>query len=89
MPTERLMMEAWLKCFVAKGMFSDELAVKYQPPRGDARSFFVPRAKVEGKEDGEGKLRVFVFKKDDISWAVLPTENKTIIPIDESDLIGR
>jgi hypothetical protein len=80
------MVEAWLKCVVFKGMFSDELAVKYQPRRGDPSSFFVPREKVQG-EEGEGKLRVTVFKKDDVSWAILPTENRTIIPIDEADLV--
>jgi hypothetical protein len=82
------MWEAWLKCVVFKGMFSDELAVKYQPRNGDPRSFFVPKAKVKGTE-GEGQLQVTVFKKDDVSWAILPTENRTIIPIDEADLVTR
>jgi hypothetical protein len=81
------MFEAWLKCAVSKGMFSDELAVQCQPLGGAPRSFFVPKSKVADVANAEGRLHVRIFKKDQTVWAVLPTENKAIIPVDESDVM--
>ena len=86
------MVQQWLRCRVVKGMFSDELAITY-PPRGatSVTSVFVPRDMVhsevdkEGK-DGEGKVKVMVFREDNSAWAVLPSDQQQVIPIDESDL---
>jgi hypothetical protein len=81
------MWEQWLRCRVVKGMFSDELAITYQP-RGatSATSVFVPKDLVLGEIDNEGKVKVMVFRQENIAWAVLPSAQQTVIPIDEADL---
>ena len=78
----------WLKCFVSKGMFSDELAIKVSALRGEELSVFVPRAEVEGGVDQPGKVRVRVFHQDKTAWAVLPTENRATIPVKDADLVA-
>jgi len=83
------MTERWLKCNVFKGMFSDELVVRVWPKDHHTMSFFVPKNRVEGCSSGEGeegKLRVKVFRKDDITWAVLPTDYQESIPVRDEDL---
>jgi hypothetical protein len=76
------MSDFWLRCFVLKGMFSDERAVRY----GNI-SFFAPKDLVEGDIDQEGKVRVRSYRVDHRSWVVLPTEDQKVIPVDERDLI--
>jgi hypothetical protein len=78
----------WLRCFVSKGMFSDELAVKTVPLKGEEISVFVPRDQVEGGLDQEGKVKVRVFHQGHTAWAVLPTENRATIPVREADLVA-
>ena len=81
------MAEQWLRCSVLKGMFSDELAIVYEFKQNGGKpeksSFFVPRDKVV---ESEGKVRVRVVRQGDTAWAILPTENQAMIPIDEADL---
>jgi hypothetical protein len=81
------MFEKWLRCRIFKGMFSDELAVQIMQ-KGEPQEFsvFVPKDKVQGRIDAEGRVRVRVFHRGDVAWAVLPTENQTTVPVDESQL---
>lgn len=81
------MSNGWLKCGIFKGMFSDEVAVKVSSAQGDDTSFFVSREKVVGAVNGEGKVRVRIFREGDIAWAILPTENAVTIAVRESDLV--
>lgn len=76
------MFEKWLKCNVFKGMFSDELAVQYR-----SVSFFVPKDQVNIQENQNGKVKVLVFRDGETSWAILPSENRSIILVDEADLV--
>lgn len=82
------MFDAWLKCFVFKGMFSDELAVKVSELQGQEASFFVPKSLVRGDVDQEGKVKVRVYREGSTAWAVLPTENRAAIPVREADLVS-
>ena len=81
------MFERWLRCRIFKGMFSDELAIQIVQ-RGDPQelSVFVPKDKVQGKVDAEGRVRVRVFHQGNLAWAVLPMESQTTVPVDESQL---
>ncbi|HSZ59319.1 MAG TPA: hypothetical protein VK797_26995 [Tepidisphaeraceae bacterium] len=83
------MWEQWLRCRIVKGMFSDELAITYLP-RGatNATSVFVPKDFVNGDINQEGKVKVMVFREGDSAWAVLPSAQKMVIPVDEADLIA-
>jgi hypothetical protein len=78
------MREQFLKCQVYKGMFSDELAIKVSSKRGDA-SFFVPKNLVQ---ESEGRVKVRVYREGQTSWAVLPDENQTAVPVEEGDLLA-
>ncbi len=75
-----------LRCRVYKGMFSDELAIKY---KNDDRvsAFFVPRDKVVGFDNESGNVVVQVFRKNGKAWAVLPTETQSVITIREADFV--
>lgn len=83
------MWEQWLRCQILKGMFSDELAITYKP-RGSTvpTSVFVPKELVSGDINHEGKVKVTVFRQGDTSWAILPSAQKMVIPINDADLIG-
>jgi hypothetical protein len=63
-------------------MFSDELAVRY-----GKSSYFVPKSTVRETNDREGRLKVRVFRKNQRMWAVLPTDDQAIIPIEKEDLV--
>lgn len=76
------MSNAWLKCSIQKGMFSDELAIK---PGGDL-TCLVPSSKVHGRAGENGAVRVKVFQSGRNLCAVLPTEYPQIILIDENQL---
>ena len=83
------MSEKLLSCAVFKGMFSDELAVRYPPQDREGTqvsSFFVPRDHVLGQQDGFGRVRVKVYREGGTVLAVLPNENATVIPVDDADL---
>jgi hypothetical protein len=81
------MFERYLRCWIFKGMFSDELAVRVASRNGDA-AFFVPRDLVKGTIDHEGKVRVRVYHQGQTAWAVLPDDMQTALPVDESQLLA-
>ena len=77
----------WLRCLVFRGFFSDEVAVEVAPKSGERSSFIVSRDQVEGDPDQEGKVRVKVYRDGETAWAVLPTDNQTVIPVNDADLM--
>ena len=79
--------DRWLRCKVFQGVFSDEVAVRVSPKEGDEIAFVVSRNEVVGDHDQPGKIRVRVYREGPIAWAVLPTENHMIIPVNDSDLV--
>ena len=82
------MFETWLKCNVFQGIFSDEIGVQVLPKQGEMSAFIVSRDSVQGNFNQAGKVRVKVYREGNTSWAVLPTENRTIIPVNDADLIS-
>lgn len=85
------MTEAWLRCSVSKGMFSDELAVTIPGTWGEHEitSVFVPRDLVRhpSPPPTEGHVKVRSYFKDSTWWAILPTEYDLAIPVKSSDLV--
>jgi hypothetical protein len=81
------MNENWLRCTVFSGVFSDEVAVQVTPKEGDHVAFIVARNQVVGDHNQTGKVRVRVYRKGQTAWAILPTENQAVIPVNESDLV--
>lgn len=73
------MSEGWLACEVSDGMFSDERAVTY----GDT-SVFVPADDVR-----QDVVKITYFTDQGGVFAILPTAERTIIPINEADLRGQ
>lgn len=82
-----VMKQGWLKCRVLKGMFSDERAVVVRMKNGNTTSMFVPSSSVKGEVDHDGKVRVEVFEGDGAVWAVLPTEYRESVPINDDDVV--
>jgi hypothetical protein len=82
------MIEQWLRCAIFKGMFSDELAIKYLPSGSTYPvSVFVPKEMVQGDLDqGTGQVKVTVFRRGENPWVILPTSQRIEIPVKESDL---
>ena len=81
------MMTGWLKVRLDRGMFSDEMAVTYPPREQWQKSVFVPRSCVRGVEP-DGEVRVNVLIKDDGSkYAVLPSDERDIVKVQDADLI--
>ena len=80
------MSEKWLKCSVFKGMFRDELAIRYTRTSGSPFSVFVPKDHVRGDVNQEGMVKVQVFHDGGAAWAVLPSPDRVTILIRESDL---
>lgn len=76
------MSEKWLSCKVEQGMFSDENVVVVTNVNGESVSFFVPKSTIEN-----GRVRVMVFEKDQKLWAVLPTEDRAIVPV-STEVVG-
>lgn len=81
------MSDMWLRCSVFQGVFSDEVAVAISPKEGDSVAFVVARSQVVGNPDQAGKVRVRLFRQGESVWAELPTENRTVIPVNEADLV--
>lgn len=73
------MSENWLKCEIGDGMFSDEKSVSY-----DKMSVFVPDNAVD-----QGAVRVMIFEDRGSTFAVLPSSDRTIIPVRKADLRGK
>jgi hypothetical protein len=83
------MSEKWLRCRVYKGMFSDELAIRYVSRDGNCPvAVFVPKGLVEGKIDEEGRVKVTAFHQGNSAWAVLPSDQQLVIPVDDADLVA-
>ncbi len=80
------MTQQWLNCSVAKGMFSDELAVTYKPLSGPETSVFVPQGLVESDSNNVGRVRVEVFKTGTKTWAVLPSESRDEVLVGDTDI---
>ncbi|HET6399874.1 MAG TPA: hypothetical protein VFH95_00590 [Candidatus Kapabacteria bacterium] len=76
------MSERQLGCSVSKGMFSDERAVTYRDV-----SVFVPREKVH-EQNGHSSVDVKIFQAGKSLFAVLPSEDARIVPIEDRDLKG-
>ena len=75
------MHDAWLKCEVHKGMFSDERAIVYRWRDGREESTWVPADKVRGENGTIGAVRVKVYELDGVEWAMLPTDySDSIVP---------
>ena len=81
------MNELWMRCKVVKGMFSDELTVLVKTLSGDDVSVFVPRDRVQGQVDHEGRVKVRSFESEAKLWAVLPNESQTVIPVEAGQLL--
>ena len=81
------MTEKWLKCTIAKGMFSGELVVVFTSETGQEISVFVPKEVVKGDIDGEGKVKVRVFDDKGKRWVVLPTPTADTVPIADENLV--
>ncbi len=80
--------EKWLVCEVLKGMFSDEVVVRYSSPGNEGYSFFVPKDKVRFR-DSRGEVIVRVVEQGGAPYAVIPTEDQAIIPVREEDLVSQ
>jgi len=80
------MNEMWLRCLLYKGMFSDEMAIKYSF-HGKEISVFVPKQMVNGEPDQQGTVKVKVFEEGGTRWAVLPNSQSAVVPIEDEDLI--
>ncbi len=82
--------EAWLKCQLHKGMFSDELAVTFPPHGALQKSVFVSQSDVDGEPGTIGKVRVQVVSKEGGQiFAVLPSANRDIVTIKPEDITGQ
>ena len=81
-------MNAWLRCKLNTGMFSDEVAVTYPSSAGAARqiSVFIPRSYVRGDEEGQGEVLVDVGEMNGTCYAVLPNSYRDIVWPDAADL---
>lgn len=80
------MNQQWLKCRVLKGMFSDERVVQVPTRGGDKLSFFVHKDKVEGDIDRDGRVRVDVLRREDMTVAFVPSEYPEAIAVRDEDL---
>ena len=89
-------MEAWLKCFVGPGQFSDEFAVKIKLSNGLISSLFASSGDVQVEDqnnEGEvrAKLRITkIDEKDDLALIQLPHptfENGQTITVKKTQLI--
>lgn len=76
--------KARLKCArVDAGMFSDELSVVVARSDGIEESFLVPKQAVNEQDQ---KLEVEVVQREQESWAALPTDYPSFIPVRGQDL---
>ena len=78
--------ERWLDCLLEKGMFSDEVTVSYPPEGQTTHSVFVPVDVVRGALGTRGKVRVVVIRKNGKTLALLPSQERTIVAVDDRDV---
>ncbi len=74
-------MNAWLRCRLTNGMFSDELAATYPDLNRWQKSVFVPRAYVRNVQDQLGQVQVEVFVQDGTQYAVMPNARRDIVRV--------
>jgi len=79
-------MNAWLRCRLDDGMFSDEFAVTYPAFNPVQKSVFVPRSCVLEGEEHLGEVKVLVVVKDGAQFAVLPTPRRDIVRVEAADI---
>jgi hypothetical protein len=79
-------MNAWLRCRLDEGMFSDEVAVTYPAVSPAQKSVFVPRSYVRAVAEHQGEVMVTVVVKDGTQFAVLPTPRRDIVRVEAADL---
>ena len=77
-------MPSWLKCKIAKGMFSDEYTVTVRTRSGENIAVFVP--KYYAQEDNS-RVKVQVSEDSGRAIAVLPDANQSVIDVDSSELM--
>lgn len=76
------MEDAWFKCQVRKGMFSDERLITYRLTNGEEYSDWVPADKVRGENAPNGAVRVKAYELDGVLWVMLPTDySDSIVPV--------
>ena len=75
------MSETWLTCEIGDGMFSDEMVVVFDTDKGEVVSFFVPKSCVESLAGTKGRVKVRVFEDGGHTWAVLPNEVQSVVPV--------
>jgi len=68
-----------------KGMFSDERIIKILRT---GMTFFVHQNLVQGDIDKKGRVRVYLLERDNCFWAILPTEDATIIQVEPEELVA-
>lgn len=73
-------------CQFSKGMFSDEVVVLLQV-MGKEISYFVPKDALKPESADRGKLKVEILRGERQSWAVIPNELRTTIPVTDRDLV--
>lgn len=76
----------WLACRIAKGMFSDELAVTYPAVGTVQKSVFVPASDVDGNPGSLGRVRVRLVRRNGHLMAVLPSANQDFVTVNEGDI---
>lgn len=76
---------AWLRCRVSGGMFSNERIVIVRRTNKGPDQFFVPDSTVREETPGNGGM-VQVRKVSD-PWVELPTNHKDLIPVHKEDLV--
>ena len=81
------MIDCFLKCRVYKGMFSDEVAVAIRSTHGQT-SFFVQRDCVRGELNGEGEVRIRLYRDGATAWAIIPDENQTSVTVHDRDVVA-
>ncbi len=80
------MTQQWLKCRVSKGMFSAERVITLNNKCGGLVCEFVPADQVQG-QGKSGRVKVSVFTRDGVLWAVLPTVYSESVAIEPTQLV--
>jgi hypothetical protein len=82
---DQMVKQGWLQCdSVARGMFSDELAVVVTRSNGDKDSYFVPSNDVDA---AQRRVRVRVQEAGSLVWVTLPTPDHVTIPVARSGVV--
>jgi hypothetical protein len=79
--------EVFLRCTIKEGMFSDEVVVEVRRKKGGSQTFVVDKTAVNVDAEGCGRVRASVVRRNDTTWAVLPTEYRETIPAMDEDLV--